>query len=83
MTSLLWIGLALLVVLGWLRIRARLGKGRWEAEPPSLDEEDLRRIEREGRLETGEEPDEPLDLDEVEREERRFWEQHWDRPEEW
>lgn len=79
-TTLLWGGLALLLVLGWLRVRARL-RAKRDAGDPDVDDDAVRRIIREGRLETDE--DEPLDLDEVEEEERRFWNENWDEPEAW
>lgn len=79
-TTVLWGVLALLVFLGWLRIRARL-RAKREGREPRVDDRALRRIMEEGRLETDE--DEPLDLDEIDEEERRFWEESWDEPEHW
>ena len=69
----------LIVVVGLLmRNRARRAIGRAEL---SVDDDAVRRIIEEGVLELAE--DEPLDLDEIEEEERRFWEQTWDEAEEW
>ncbi len=46
----------------------------------ALTDEAIREIERRGRLER----DEPLDLGEIEAEERRFWEEEeWDESQEW
>lgn len=78
--TLLWSVLALLAVLGWLRVRARL-RAKREREKPEVDDRALRRILEEGRLETDE--DEPLDPEEAAEEERRFWEESWDEPEAW
>ncbi len=47
---------------------------------PRLTDEAIREIERHGRLER----QEPLDLREIDSEERRFWqEEEWDESEEW
>ncbi len=47
----------------------------------ALTDEAIRAIELHGRLETD---DEPLDLGEIDAEERRFWEEEeWDESEEW
>lgn len=69
------VGMAL--VLGWLRVRGGVARGR---EVPRVDDDALRRILDQGRLEA----DDPLDLDRVREEERRFWEEErWDDVEEW
>lgn len=39
----------------------------------------LRQIEEQGRVEL----DDPLDLDEINDEEQRFWGEPWDEPDEW
>ncbi len=44
-----------------------------------LDDAQLRQIEETGRLEL----DAPLDREEIQAEEERFWEETWDEPEEW
>ena len=68
--------LGLLVVVAGLAVRLRIrdtiGKDR-----PLLDDEALRRIQEEGVLYV-EEEDEPLDPEEIGREEERFWDQTWD-----
>ena len=81
MTGFFWILLTLLVILGWIRVRERLRRKREDAASTLLDDDDIRRIEREGRLPAEEE--EPLDYDEIEEEERRFWGESWDEPEPW
>jgi hypothetical protein len=69
-----------LVTASGLRLRARLVRpgGR---STPVVDDAAVRRILEEGVLECDAEP--PLDMDEIEDEERRFWSEHWDEPEEW
>lgn len=75
--SLLFLGLALVVVVVGLHARRRLRRtGRREG----LSDEMVRRIEREGSVRF--EPPEPLDLEEIREEEDAFWEQTWDEPEE-
>lgn len=74
-----WIGAGLLVLAAGVRMR----RNRREeiSDVPGVDDDDIRRI-----LETGvlaREEDEPLDLEEIEEEERRFWEEsEWDQAEE-
>lgn len=78
LTVLFWILIALLAV-AWLRLRRRI---RDRTRPPGLRDEDVERILRTGRLDR--EEHEPLDLEEIEEEERRFWnESSWDEAEEW
>ena len=72
--------LVALVAASGLRIRARLLQHRGSSTPV-VDDEAVRRILQEGVLET--DADAPLDLDEIENEERRFWSERWDEPEEW
>ena len=78
--SLIWVTLGLLAVFGGAAVRRRLDASLGEADP-SLDDEAIRRIEETGALTVDEEP--PLDLDEIEEEEERFWSEQWDEPEEW
>jgi hypothetical protein len=59
------------LVYAWWRTRRTLRRGV-HAGRPTVDEAAIRAIESTGRLVTQE--DEPLDLDEIEKEERRFWE---------
>ena len=72
--------LVALVAASGLRIRARLLQHRGSSTPV-VDDEAVRRILQEGVLESSVE--EPLDMDEIEEEERRFWSERWDEPEEW
>jgi hypothetical protein len=46
--------------------------------PPIVTDELVRQIEEVGYVEI----DDPLDLDEIQEEEARFWEEKWDEPEE-
>lgn len=67
---------AALIVWGWRRRRRTL-RERIEAGRAAVDDDAIRAIERTGRLHAPE--DEPLDLDEIAREERRFWDSEgWD-----
>lgn len=79
LSGLFWGGLVALVVLAYVQLRARLRE--W-IEAPRLSDDDIARILETGSLRT--EADEPLDLEEIEAEERRFWqEEEWDEAEEW
>jgi hypothetical protein len=69
--------MALLVVAGGLAVRRKLRAGR---EKPSLSDDMVQRIEKEGRLHI--DLPEPLHLDEIREEEDEFWAQTWDLPEE-
>lgn len=67
----------LVLVLGWLRVRRDVPRS---GGVPQVDDDALRRILEDGRLEG----EEPLDLDRAREEERRFWEEErWDDAEEW
>lgn len=71
--------LALLAMAGGWLLRRRIGRAR-EGGRAHLSDEMIRRIEEEGRLHR---PDnEPLDLDQIRREEEQFWDETWDEPEE-
>lgn len=75
--------LAVLVALTGLRKRREVKEGTERLDRPGLDDDVLRKIEAEGHPGSSfEGEDEPLDLEEAEREERRFWEESWDDPEE-
>lgn len=75
--TLFWVAIGVLLVLAFLRVRSTLAKLRRRSE---LDDGDVRRIVETGSLVREEE----LDLDEIEEEERRFWEsESWDQAEEW
>jgi hypothetical protein len=80
--SWVWILLAVLLVVAALRYRRRLEARR--ARGPAIDDDAIRRILEEGRIDASEADDgEPLDLDEIAREEEEFWEESWDEPEEY
>lgn len=68
-----------LVILAWRKRRQTL-RDRVQSPPLELDDRAVKRILDEGRLQTPE--DAPLDLEEIEDEERRFWqEEGWDEAE--
>lgn len=68
--------LGVLLVVAAIAYRRRLTGLR---DQHRLTDEEIRRIENEGVLET---ENEPLDLDAIRDEESRFWEETWDEPEE-
>lgn len=76
--------LAVLVALAGLRRRREVSAETRRRGGTDVDDEAMRRIQEEGRMGSAfEDEDEPLDLDEIDREERRFWEESsWDEPEE-
>lgn len=78
--ALIWFAFGALAVLGGLAVRGRLGTTR-SRDRPTLDDDAVRMIEETGRL--GVEDDPPLDIDEIEEAEDRFWSERWDEPEEW
>jgi hypothetical protein len=61
-----------------LLYRSRLNRAIGTADP-ALSDDMVRQIEESGWVEV----DEPLDLDEIQQEEARFWEEPWDEPDEW
>jgi len=63
-------------VLLRVRLREQVASRR-----PRVDDDAVRAILERGVLVTDE--DEPLDLDEIDEEERRFWSESWDEPDEW
>lgn len=71
--------LVALVAVSGIRLRGRLRR-RVGRRVPVVDEQAIRAILEEGVLRTEEEP--PLDIREIEEEERRFWSERWDEPEE-
>lgn len=78
MSSVLWLGLAVLVVAGGAAVRYRTWKAKRRRET-ELTDDMIRRIEEEGRLETDRRA--PLDWEEIRRQEDRFWSETWDEPE--
>ena len=76
MTGYLFLSLAVLVaVVGW-EVRRRLR----ERTRDGVTDEIVRRIEAVGRVDA--EDVEPVNLEQVRREEDEFWAQTWDEPEE-
>lgn len=69
-----------LAVASGILLRFRLS-GRGGRGVPTLDDAAVRSIIERGIIVTDE--DEPLDLDQIDEEERRFWSEKWDEPEEW
>ncbi len=76
-----WILLTALAGAAGLRYltRLRAASGR----PFAVDDDAVRRILEDGTLETDDEDDEPLDLEEAARAEEEFWAESWDEPEEY
>jgi hypothetical protein len=70
--------LGILALAGGLIYRSRLTRVTGSSEPVLTDDM-LRQIEQSGWIEL----DEPLDLDDIQEEEARFWEESWEEPEEW
>jgi len=77
--ALVWFALGALAVLAGTAVRRRVRELRG-SRTPTLDDEAVRRILEAGTLTVEDEP--PLDLDEIEEAEDRFWSERWDEPEE-
>lgn len=77
---LIWGALGLLAVVGGAVVRRKLGASLEDAEP-AVDDDAVRRILETGTLTLDQEP--PLDMEEIEEEEERFWSETWDEPEDW
>lgn len=75
-----WVGLSILAFAAGVSLRVRLKEGR-AAPRPVVDDQAVRAILETGTLTI--EEDEPTDQRQVEEEERRFWSEEWDEPEEW
>jgi len=75
-----WVGLAVLAFAAGVSLRVRLSDQR-DASRPVVDDQAIRVILDTGQLATDE--DEPLDAQEIDEEERRFWSENWDEPDEW
>jgi hypothetical protein len=79
--TLLWAALAVLGAVAGIRVYARRRR-ELESARTIVDDEAVRRILETGVLTV--EDDEPLDLDAIEAEEKRFWSEMWDEPgDEW
>ena len=77
--GLFWLFVVVLVIVGFAQVRARLNERLGDR---GLDDQDIRTILETGRLDRSDA--EPLDMDHIEEEERRFWESEgWDQAEEW
>jgi hypothetical protein len=75
-----WAGLTVLVFAAGISLRTRL-RERIGNTMPVVDDEAVEEILQRGVLRTNE--DEPLDLREIDDEERKFWSESWDEPDEW
>jgi hypothetical protein len=76
MTSTVLIVLILLVLVAGWRARDRLRRMK---HGPSISDDMVRDIETRGTVDV----EEPLDYDEIAREEQRFFEETWDEPDEY
>lgn len=76
---LFWTTLTILVMAAALRMYVRR-KELFTSNLPVLDDNAIETIMEIGELRTDE--DEPLDLEEIDEEEERFWRESWDQPEE-
>ena len=76
---LFWTTITILVMAAALRMYMRR-KERFSSDVPVLDENAIQTILEIGEISTDE--DEPLDLEEIDEEEERFWRESWDEPEE-
>jgi len=74
-----WAGLVLLAFAAGVSLRVRL-RDHLRPRIPIVDDEALRAILNTGTLEA--EEDAPLDIREIDEEERKFWSETWDEPEE-
>jgi hypothetical protein len=78
--ALLFAFLVGLMVAQGIQLRVRIRR-RLRPRRPVVDDDAVRSILERGVLVT--EDDEPLDYDEIDEEERRFWSESWDEPDEW
>lgn len=72
--TLFWLALAVLVLVGWLLFRSRMNRSGSRLTDDAIED-----IEERGWLAT----DEPLDLEDIQDEERQFWTEDWEEPEPW
>jgi hypothetical protein len=70
-----WFLLGVLVVYAWISMRRRIRK-EVVVPPPRIVEDDIRRIVEEGALLTDD--PEPLDLEQIAKDEDEFWNESWD-----
>ena len=76
---LFWTTITILVMAAALRMYMRR-KELFSSDVPVLDENAIQTILEIGEISTDE--DEPLDLEEIDEEEERFWRESWVEPEE-
>ena len=76
---LFWTTITILVMAAALRMYMRR-KELFSSDVPVLDENAIQTILEIAEISTDE--DEPLDLEEIDEEEERFWRESWDEPEE-
>ena len=74
-----WAGLVVLAFAAGISLRVRL---REHVRPriPVVDDDALEEILTTGTLSDAD--DEPLDIEDIDEEERKFWSESWDEPEE-
>ena len=77
--DIIWVILAILPIVAGMAARRRIRRKVGDGET-ALTDEDIRRIETTGRSDVDLDP---LDMEEIERAEREFWEESWDEPERW
>ena len=75
-----WAGLTVLVVTAGVNFRVQL-RDRVEKNRPSVDDAAIEEILATGALTTDE--DSPLNIEQIDDEEQKFWSQTWDEPDEW
>ena len=75
-----WAGLTVLAFAAGVSLRTRL-RERIGTTLPVVDDATVEEIIRSGIIRTTE--DEPLDLGDIDEEERKFWSESWDEPDEW
>ena len=75
-----WAGLTVLVVTAGVSLRMQL-RDRVEKNRPSVDDAAIEEILVTGALTTDE--DSPLNIEQIDDEEHKFWSQTWDEPDEW
>jgi hypothetical protein len=75
-----WAGLTVLALAAGVSLRTRL-RERIDAPRPVIDDEAVEEILQSGTIVTSE--DEPLDLGDIDEEERKFWSESWNEPDEW
>jgi hypothetical protein len=70
--------LGVLALAAGLVYRSRLTRVIRSGDPVLTDDM-VRQIEEQGQVDV----DDPLDLEQIQDEEARFWEEQWDEPDEW